>query len=443
MNAKKKTAKKQSAGTASQKSVPSSPTLDSAAPGSAPIPAPKPKKAPLSLVIPPILLEGDPDPATYKKAKAKTATAAAPVASTKPAAELAKPSALEPAAKVSSPASGESEPTRLGELRLLARDPYTLFAQWDFADSELNRARSLAADGMILLRVHKRSVEGPIIVEIPVLGGERYEFVPVPHSATAYACQLGYRSATARQWFTLAQSETVVTAPDPQAYRAGSTPLMMGRWSVSEDEVFNVVERLQNSAFQPASPVPSAHDYFAAAKSTEEPLAPAWIARAVPGIETPSAPANLQPSDHSLPSSAELIRTGNHPWSLGAIPSASVPLMELVVGAPLESPSSHLTVPPEAKRGFWFAVNAEVVVYGATEPDATVTLAGRKVKLRPDGSFSFRFSLPDGQFQLPITAASADGIEWRGAELNLSRSTGLTGDVGVHPQDKSLRPPAA
>ena len=91
----------------------------------------------------------------------------------------------------------------------------------------------------------------------------------------------------------------------------------------------------------------------------------------------------------------------------------------------------------------WIAVNAEVVVYGSTEPDAAVTLAGRSITLRPDGSFSFRFSLPDGHFHLPIAAASADGSERRGAELRLSRATGISGEVGVHPQDKSLRPPAA
>lgn len=441
MNAKKKTAKKTSAGTAPLKSAVSSPTPDSPAPVSPP--APKPKKAPLRLAIPPILLEGDPDPSTYKKAKPKTVTAPVPVDTAKPAAEMAKPAVPEPAAKPASPTSGESEPTRLGELRLLARDPYTLFAQWDFADSELNRVRSLAVDGMILLRVHRRSVEGPIIVEIPVLGGERYEFIPVPHAATAYACQLGYRSATARQWFSLAQSEAVVTAPDPQAYRAGSTPLKMGRWSVSEDDAFNAVEGRPTIAFQAASAVPPTRDFFVATKPPEAPLAPAWIAGSVPEPKPQIAPTHFQPPAPSLPSSADLIQLGSHSWSAGAIPSAPVPLMELVMAAPLEAPSSHLTVPPEAKRGFWFAVNAEVVVYGATEPNANVTLAGRKVTLRPDGSFSFRFSLPDGQFQLPITAASADGVEWRGAELHLSRATGLTGDVGVHPQDKSLRPPAA
>src|SRR5688572_31722682 len=33
---------------------------------------------------------------------------------------------------------------------------------------------------------------------------------------------------------------------------------------------------------------------------------------------------------------------------------------------------------------------------------ATVTIGGRPIRLRPDGSFSYRFSLPDGEYELPI-----------------------------------------
>jgi len=62
-------------------------------------------------------------------------------------------------------------------------------------------------------------------------------------------------------------------------------------------------------------------------------------------------------------------------------------------------------------RGFWFRVGTELIVYGATEPDAKVTLQGRPVKLKPDGSFSVRFALPDGKQVIPATAESKDGVE--------------------------------
>jgi hypothetical protein len=62
-------------------------------------------------------------------------------------------------------------------------------------------------------------------------------------------------------------------------------------------------------------------------------------------------------------------------------------------------------------RGFWFRVGTELIVYGATEPDAKVTLQGRPVKLKPDGSFSVRFALPDGKQVIPATAESRDGVD--------------------------------
>jgi len=59
-------------------------------------------------------------------------------------------------------------------------------------------------------------------------------------------------------------------------------------------------------------------------------------------------------------------------------------------------------------RKFWFVVDTELIVYGATEPDAKVTLQGQPVKLRPDGTFSVRLALPDGEQVIPVTATSKD-----------------------------------
>ena len=94
-------------------------------------------------------------------------------------------------------------------------------------------------------------------------------------------------------------------------------------------------------------------------------------------------------------------------------------------------------------KGFWFNVNAELVVYGATEPDASVSIGGRMIKLRPDGSFSYRFALPDGAHELPVVAVSANQTGSRAAELRFHRRTEYRGDVSAHPQDPSLRTPSS
>lgn len=74
-------------------------------------------------------------------------------------------------------------------------------------------------------------------------------------------------------------------------------------------------------------------------------------------------------------------------------------------------------------RGFWFQVNAELIVYGATEPDSYVTLQGEPISLRPDGTFTKRFSLPDSRQIIPAVAASSDGIEERTIVLAIERNT--------------------
>jgi uncharacterized protein len=74
-------------------------------------------------------------------------------------------------------------------------------------------------------------------------------------------------------------------------------------------------------------------------------------------------------------------------------------------------------------RDFHFAIEAELIVYGTTEPNAKVTLQGEPVQLRPDGSFTVRFSLPDSRQIIPAVAASADGVEERTIVLAVERNT--------------------
>jgi len=77
----------------------------------------------------------------------------------------------------------------------------------------------------------------------------------------------------------------------------------------------------------------------------------------------------------------------------------------------------------EKVAGFWFTLDCELVVYGATEPDATVTMQGRPVALRPDGTFTVRMALPDGVEEIETVATSADGSEERTITPVVSRKT--------------------
>jgi len=78
---------------------------------------------------------------------------------------------------------------------------------------------------------------------------------------------------------------------------------------------------------------------------------------------------------------------------------------------------------PSLGREFHFQIDAELIVYGSTEPNARVTLQGEPVQLRSDGSFTVRFSLPASRQIIPAVASSADGIEERTIVLAVERNT--------------------
>jgi len=77
----------------------------------------------------------------------------------------------------------------------------------------------------------------------------------------------------------------------------------------------------------------------------------------------------------------------------------------------------------QKQRKFWLVVDCELIVYGATEPDATVYVQGKQIKLRPDGTFTLRYALPDGKQVIPVKAISSDNEEERTITPIVTRET--------------------
>ena len=75
------------------------------------------------------------------------------------------------------------------------------------------------------------------------------------------------------------------------------------------------------------------------------------------------------------------------------------------------------------RKAFHFEIDAELIVFGKTEPDARVTLQNEPIKLRPDGTFTVRYSLPNARQVIPAVAASANGLEQRTVVLAVERNT--------------------
>lgn len=83
-------------------------------------------------------------------------------------------------------------------------------------------------------------------------------------------------------------------------------------------------------------------------------------------------------------------------------------LMKHQLSSPLASGgiSSLFSMPKDSQDKFFLEVATELILYGRTEPDAHVTLEGKKIKLRKDGTFSFRYFLPEGDYKFEVIGTS-------------------------------------
>ena len=127
----------------------------------------------------------------------------------------------------------------------------------------------------------------------------------------------------------------------------------------------------------------------------------------------------------------------------GALPARHLAALAGVSESSLASPfgASWSAQPFGRPREFFLHVNAEVIFYGGTHPDAKVRIDGKEVQLGPDGSFRYHFRFPDGDYEIPIVAESPDGAEQRSAILQFRRNTTRRGEVGQTRQPPGLENP--
>lgn len=95
------------------------------------------------------------------------------------------------------------------------------------------------------------------------------------------------------------------------------------------------------------------------------------------------------------------------------------------MGSPLVAQISSDGSEPVLRRDkdFDFEVDAEMIIYGSASEGAHVALSGEPVRLRSDGTFTVRMSMPDRRQLLPIVASSRDGTQQRTIVLAVERNT--------------------
>ncbi|MEG4817255.1 DUF4912 domain-containing protein [Microcoleus sp. K5-D4] len=343
-------------------------------------------------------------------------------------------------------------PNGYGESRvvLMPRDPEWAYTYWDIPNDRKEELRRQGGQ-QLALRIYdvtdvNLDIQSPhSIQEYPCDELAREWYVPIPVSDRDYAIDIGYRCADGR-WLVLARSAEVRVPP-----------VYPSDWIEDQFITLDWEEELQGKTFAelvpPAKKLAQAvngggystsnaiyEQIFGMAESAEA----LRVAGSVFGSMQHVAGSVQQVGIHEQALSSYVFPSGVGMWAaptMSGLTASGVGMSGLTMsGVGMSGVGmSGLTMSgfgmsgvgmsgvgfaaPMRPRQFWLVADAELIVYGATEPDATVYVGGQPIKLNADGTFRFQMSFQDGLIDYPIFAVAADGEQNRAIHLKFNRET--------------------
>ncbi|UKO97412.1 DUF4912 domain-containing protein [Nostoc sp. UHCC 0870] len=300
---------------------------------------------------------------------------------------------------------------------LLPRDPQWAYAYWDIANDHKEELRRQGGQ-QLALRIYdvtdvNLEYQSPhSIQEYPADELAREWYIPIPVSDRDYVLDIGYRAFDGR-WLVLARSA-----------RVHIPPVYPSDWIEDVFITVNFEEDLRGKTLYELVPPAKKTPAVSASNSNGNPIYDEIFGMAE-SAEAQRVAGSLFGSMQQVPGSArpeQAISSYVFPSGVGmwAVPTASGINMS---GVGMSGVGFSASAVPMRPRQFWLIADAELIVYGATEPDATVTIGGRPIKLNPDGTFRFQMSFQDGLIDYPILAVAADGEQTRSIHMKFNRET--------------------
>ncbi len=255
------------------------------------------------------------------------------------------------------------------EAVLLPRDPFWLYIYWEITENSLKNI--ITSIGYETFSKSKRVIriyevgedDNPVSYsDIPVIFEAKNWYINVRECGKTYMCELGILTPDGR--FIGIVKTNKVSLP-----RAGVSEIMDEKWMIVNHEFEKLLE--------------------------------------ISGV------------DYIGKGSAEIAKSLAQRWEM----LKSVFSRISSFGVSSFSSQAAMKEGYEKEKGFWLVADCELVVYGATQPDATLYVGDRKINLNPDGTFALRYALKEGDTLIPIKAVSGDGSMSRGITFKIVRET--------------------
>lgn len=325
------------------------------------------------------------------------------------------PAAVEPTPILSDVDEGLPDlPGGYGESRivLMPRDPQWAYAYWDVPHTHKEELRRQGG-GRLALRFYDvtdidLNYQAPHSLqqyECDEMAREWY--VPVPVSDRDYVAEIGYVCNDGR-WLALARSAPVHIPPVYPSDWIEDHFMTVG-WGT--DLRGKTLMTLTHPSRRAEDGSPIYDEIFGMAGTAEAQRVAGSLFGSMQHV------AGSVVSSFAAPVSSYVFPSGVGMW---AAPGGLVPN---VSGLTMSGVGFSASAPPIRPRKFWLIADAELIVYGATEPDATVTIGGKPIKLNSDGTFRFQMSFQDGMIDYPIMAVASDGEQTRNIHMTFNRET--------------------
>jgi hypothetical protein len=309
-------------------------------------------------------------------------------------------------------------PAGYGDSRivLLPRDPQWAYTYWDIPNDHKEALRRQGGQ-TLALRIYDVTdldldYQSPhSIQEYPADELAREWYLPIPVSDRDYVIDVGYRTADGG-WLVLARSA-----------RVHIPPVYPSDWI---EDVFITVdfeEDLRAKTFYEL--VPPSKKLATAAAATAGGGNPIYeqIFGLAESAEAQRVAGSIFGSMQHVPGSAAPEQTLSSYVFPSGVGMWAVPTVSGLTMSGVGMSGFSASAVPARPRKFWLVADAELIVYGATEPDANVTIGGRPIKLNSDGTFRFQMSFQDGLIDYPILAVAADGEQTRSIHMKFERET--------------------